>query len=93
MALITPILILIGIAGFAFAASWMQRRGWIDVRRDRARRGGGRAALGLQEFIQPSVENLIRVEDSVQKQTDDREGDDPKLGPWTAPLMRPDGGP
>jgi hypothetical protein len=58
---------------------WMQRRGWIDLSKDRVRRGTGHALMGAQEFIKPSVEYVIQAENTEQAESDDREGDDPKM--------------
>jgi hypothetical protein len=53
---------------------WMQRRGWVDPSKDRVRRGAGHAMLGLQEFIEPSVEYVFQAEDAEQKEEDDLDG-------------------
>jgi hypothetical protein len=58
---------------------WLQRRGWVDVSKDRVRRGTGHAMLGLQEFIEPSVEFVFQAENREQKDVDDfdaSEGDE-----------------
>ena len=52
---------------------WLTRRGSIDCSRERTRRGAGHAMLGLQEFIQPSVEFIFQAENAEQKEED--EGD------------------
>jgi hypothetical protein len=52
---------------------WLQRRGVIDTSPERQRRGTGHALLGLQEFIEPSVEFIVQAENAEQKEED--EGD------------------
>jgi hypothetical protein len=52
---------------------WLQRRGVIDARRERLRRGAGHALLGLQEFVEPSVEFIVQAENAEQKK--EHEGD------------------
>ena len=52
--------------------------GWMDPKRtagkDRVRRGTGNALLGLQEFIEPSVEYVVQAQNVEQKQEADDEG-------------------
>lgn len=45
---------------------WMQRRKSVNTSR-----GTGHALLGLQEFIQPSVEYVFQAENVEQKEEDD----------------------
>jgi hypothetical protein len=67
------------LAGF-LALARMQRKGWIDASPGRVRRGTGHAMLGLQEFIEPSVEHIFEAENLEQKDEDDRDAseDDPE---------------
>jgi len=51
----------------------LHRRGKRDIVGHRARRGTGRALLGLQEFVTPSVEFVFQAENAEQKSVD--EGD------------------
>src|SRR4051794_73927 len=53
---------------------WLQRRGWVDPSKDRVRRGTGHAMLGLQEFIEPSVEYVFQAENVEQREEDDLDG-------------------
>jgi hypothetical protein len=64
-------LLVAGIAALVLTLSWMRRRGWVDPSRDRVRRGVGHAMLGLQEFIEPSVEYVLQAENTEQKDEDD----------------------
>ena len=49
----------------------LTRRGPIDRTRERTRRGAGHAMLGLQEFIEPSVEFIFQAENAEQKEEDE----------------------
>lgn len=40
----------------------LSRKGLIDLRHDRVRKGTGHALLGLQQFIAPSVEHVFEAE-------------------------------
>ena len=68
---------LLGLAALALTVSllWMQRRGWVDFSNDRVRRGIGHAMLGLQEFVEPSVESIFEAENLEQKEEADLEAD------------------
>ena len=66
-------LILAGYLAFWLLLKWMQRRGWVDLSRERIRRGTGNALHGMQEFIQPSVEYLIEAENGEQVEEGDHE--------------------
>lgn len=57
----------------AILACWMQRRGHLDLSKKRVRRGTGHALLGLQEFVEPSVEFIFQAEN--REQTDEDEDD------------------
>jgi hypothetical protein len=52
--------------------------GWMDRKtipgKERARRGTGNALLGLQEFIEPSVEYIVQAQNVEQKEEEDDEG-------------------
>ena len=65
----------VGIPAFVLLLKWMQRRGWIDANPDRVRRGTGHAMMGLQEFIQPSVQHVIKAEQAEPRE--DAQGDKP----------------
>ena len=47
---------------------WMRGKGWVDPSKDRVHRGTGHAMLGLQEFIEPSVEYIFQAENIEQKE-------------------------
>ena len=44
------------------ALIWLSRRGVIDLGGGKAVKGTGHAMMGLQEFIQPSVEHVLEAE-------------------------------
>jgi hypothetical protein len=52
--------------------------GWIDRKKlpskSSIRRGTGNAMLGLQQFIEPSVENVFQAQNVEQKEEDDDQG-------------------
>ena len=64
-------LLLAGVAALVVTLAWMRRRGWIDTSRDRVRRGVGHAMLGVQEFVEPSVEYIFQAENAEQADEDD----------------------
>ncbi len=66
-------LILAGFLAFWLLLTWIQRRGWVDLSRDRLRRGTGNALHGMQGFIEPSVEYLIEAENLEEVEGDDQE--------------------
>jgi hypothetical protein len=68
----------LAILALALTLRAMQRRRWVDLSRERLRRGTGHAMLGLQEFIEPSVEYVFQAENVEQKEEDDLDagGDD-----------------
>ena len=67
------------------ALAWgLRRRGWIDLNPRRIRRGVGNAALGLQDFVQPSIEYVIQAENTEQADRDDHE-----CGDARRPIPRP----
>lgn len=66
-------LLLASIASLFLTLAWMRRRGWIDPSRDRIRRGVGHAMMGVQEFIEPSVEYVFQAENVEQKDAEDPE--------------------
>jgi hypothetical protein len=69
---LTPVLLLcLGAAVLTLSLLWMQRRGWVDMNKDRVRRGTGHAMLGLQEFVEPSVEYVFQAENVELKEEDD----------------------
>lgn len=53
-------------------------RGWLGRKHakvsERVRRGTGHAMLGLQEFLEPSVEYIFQAQNVEQKEEDDDEG-------------------
>jgi hypothetical protein len=66
------LLIVLGLlAGLIIGLRWSQRRGWIDLSGEKTRRGVGHAMLGLQGFIEPSVEHVFEVQNAEQKEEDD----------------------
>ncbi len=52
--------------------------GWIDRKKplgkERVRRGTGNAMLGLQQFIEPSVEYVFQAQNTEQKEEEDDQG-------------------
>jgi hypothetical protein len=65
----------VGILAFVLLLKWMQRRGWIDTDPNRVHRGTGHAMMGLREFIEPSVQHVIKAEHAEPEQ--DAQGDKP----------------
>jgi hypothetical protein len=62
---------LAGVLALGITLAWLQRRGWVDTRKGRVRRGAGHAMLGLREFVDPSVEHVIQAEKAEQRAVDD----------------------
>jgi hypothetical protein len=62
----------VGVVGLAVALGWMDRKRVPG--RERLRRGSGNALLGLQEFIEPSVEHVFQAQNVEQKEEDDDDG-------------------
>jgi hypothetical protein len=62
---------LAGVLALGITLAWLQRRGWVDTRKERVRRGAGHAMLGLREFVDPSVEYVIQAENAEQRAVDD----------------------
>jgi hypothetical protein len=56
----------------ALFLGWMNREGIPG--KERVRRGTGNALLGLQEFIEPSVEYVVQAQNVEQKEEKDDEG-------------------
>jgi hypothetical protein len=55
---------------------WMFQRGWLQAPSEEStRRGTGHAMLGLQQFVDPSAEQIIAVENLEQKEQDDLAGE------------------
>jgi hypothetical protein len=78
---LSPVVLLgTGLLALVLTLRWMQRKGWVDASPNRVRRGTGHALLGLQEFIEPSVEHIFEAENREEKDEDDRDAseDDPK---------------
>jgi hypothetical protein len=53
---------------------WMNRKGEPDERKRNVRKGAGNAMLGLQEFIEPSVEYVFQAQNLEQKEEEDDDG-------------------
>ncbi len=74
-------LILVSLGLWALVFRGRQRRpgGNQESTGERVRRGTGHALLGLQQFIEPSVEHIFEAENREQKDEDDHDsdGDDP----------------
>ena len=64
-------LLLAGALMLGQALVWLQRRGLVDASKERVRRGTGHAMLGLQQFVEPSVEFVFQTENREQKDADD----------------------
>lgn len=78
--LIPVVLACLGILGLTLALRALQRRQLVELSKGRVRRGTGHAMLGLQEFIEPSVEYVFQAENAEQKQEEDLESDDEEAG-------------
>jgi hypothetical protein len=78
--LASVVLSCLGILALTFTLRAMQRRRWVDFSRERVRRGTGHAMLGLQEFIEPSVEYVFQAEIVEQKEEDDHEAGGDEIG-------------
>jgi hypothetical protein len=61
-----------GVIALAVILGRMDRRG--TPGKERLRRGAGRALLGLQEFVEPSVEYLFQAQNVEQRDDEDDEG-------------------
>jgi hypothetical protein len=59
------------VAALFLTLGWLRRRGWVDPSPNRVRRGVGHAMMGLQEFIEPSVEYVFQAENVEQADEDD----------------------
>src|SRR5581483_7849884 len=77
--LIPVFLLLAAVVAQILILAWMRRRGWVNASRDRARRGVGHAMLGLQEFVEPSVEYILQAENA--EQAEDEDADPSEGGP------------
>jgi hypothetical protein len=66
-----PLIPLALLAAGVVTLVWMRRKGWVDPSKDRVRRGTGHALLGLQEFVEPSVEFIFQAENAEQTEEDD----------------------
>jgi hypothetical protein len=65
-------IVAVGMLALALSRGWLGRK---DVKaEDRVRRGIGHAMLGLQEFIEPSVEYVFQAQNVEQKEEEDDEG-------------------
>jgi hypothetical protein len=65
-------IVAVGMLTLAVLLGWVGRK---DVKvKERVRRGTGHAMLGLQEFIEPSVEYVFQAQNVEQKEEDDDEG-------------------
>src|SRR3954469_4777883 len=53
---------------------WTGRKGVPGGVRKQVRRGTGHAMLGLQEFVEPSVEYVFQAQNLEQKEEEDDEG-------------------
>jgi hypothetical protein len=72
-------LILAGIVAIAvIVLAWLL--GWLNRNdvpaTERVRRGAGHAMLGVQEFIEPSVEYIFQAQNVEQRDEDDDDGQD-----------------
>jgi hypothetical protein len=63
----------LGLLVFVWLWAWLSRS---EASRQRARRGTGHAMLGLQQFIEPSVEYIFEAENLEQKEEDEGESGD-----------------
>jgi hypothetical protein len=63
----------LGVLAAALLLRWLERKGVVDTSKERVRRGTGHAMLGLQEFVEPSVEYVFQAQNVEQKEDEDRE--------------------
>ncbi len=65
-------IVAVGMLALALLLGWLGPK---DVKvKERVRRGTGHAMLGVQEFIEPSVEYVFQAQNVEQKEEDDDEG-------------------
>lgn len=77
---------LVGVVVIILGLRLSQRRGWIDMSGPKVRRGTGHAMLGLQEFIEPSVEHIFAAGNAEQKEKDDIDADEGDPEPFREDL-------
>jgi len=65
-------IVAVGMFALALSRGWLGRKD--GTAEQRVRRAVGHAMLGLQEFIEPSVEHVFQAQNVEQKQEDDDEG-------------------
>src|SRR5262245_28755637 len=65
-------IVAVGVTVLALLLGWMDRKA--VPAKDRVRRATGNAMLGLQEFIEPSVEYVFQAQNVEQKEEEDDEG-------------------
>jgi hypothetical protein len=65
-------IVAVGVIVLAMFLGWMARKD-LPVK-ERVRRGTGNALLGLQQFIEPSVEFVFQAQNVEQKEEDDDQG-------------------
>ncbi|MDR3638609.1 MAG: hypothetical protein P4L84_32690 [Isosphaeraceae bacterium] len=77
MDLLTVIVVaLVAIGTCSLLLSGWRRRGAAPTSGERIRRGTGHALLGLQQFIEPTVEHVFEVENREHIADDEHEGDE-----------------
>ena len=72
--LVVAAFVAIGVIVLAVLLGWMNRKDVTAPRAERLRRGAGHAMLGLQQFIEPSVEHIFQAQNVEQKEEEDDEG-------------------
>lgn len=79
-ALVPFVLLLVGGLALAAVLGWLREHGWaglrVDLSKDRVRRGVGHGLLGLQEFVEPSVEHIFETENREEKDRDEADSPD-----------------
>lgn len=77
-ALVPVVLLLAGGIVLAVSLTWLRQHGWGKATRPGgARRGVGHALLGLQQFVEPSVEYIFAAENLEEKDHDEDDVPDP----------------
>jgi hypothetical protein len=86
-------LVLLGLGALAVLGlhrlvCWMERRGWVDLRKQKVSGGIGHGMLGLQEFVEPGVAHILETEnrEHFEVEEDLNQGDDLDLDQVRADL-------
>jgi hypothetical protein len=74
------VLACLGVLALVLTLKAMQRRRWVDLSQERVRRGTGHAMLGLQEFVEPSVEYVFQAQNVENTAEEDLQADGDDTG-------------